>query len=88
MDQFIDLCILCGCDYSGKITNIGPVKAYKYIQDHGSIEGVLSHIACDEKLSLKHTVQPSFNHLGAGSLFKHPATKRLTVSDLQKGEFD
>ena len=40
-EQFIDMCILCGCDYSSKIEGIGPVKAYKFIQDLGSIEKVL-----------------------------------------------
>ena len=31
-DQFIDMCILCGCDYASKIEGIGPVKAFKYIK--------------------------------------------------------
>ncbi len=26
-EQFADLCILCGCDYTGKIGGIGPVRA-------------------------------------------------------------
>lgn len=26
-DQFIDLCILCGCDYTEKISGIGPYRA-------------------------------------------------------------
>lgn len=26
-DQFIDLCILCGCDYTEKIAGIGPFRA-------------------------------------------------------------
>lgn len=26
-EQFVDLCILCGCDYTGKIGGIGPVRA-------------------------------------------------------------
>lgn len=30
-EEFIDLCILCGCDYTSTITGIGQVKAYKYI---------------------------------------------------------
>lgn len=25
-DQFIDLCILCGCDYTAKISGIGAVR--------------------------------------------------------------
>jgi hypothetical protein len=31
-DQFIDFCILCGCDYAGTIKGIGPAKALKAIQ--------------------------------------------------------
>lgn len=30
-EQFVDLCILCGCDYTGTIGGVGPVKAYKFI---------------------------------------------------------
>ncbi len=36
--EFVDMCILCGCDYASKIEGIGPVKAYKYIKQYGSIE--------------------------------------------------
>ena len=39
--EFIDLCILCGCDYTSTITGVGPVKAYRYILDYGNIERVL-----------------------------------------------
>lgn len=31
-DEFIDMCILCGCDYVPRVSGIGPVKAYKLIQ--------------------------------------------------------
>ena len=40
-DQFIDMCILCGCDYASKIDGIGPVKAYRLIKEQGCIEKVL-----------------------------------------------
>ena len=32
--QFVDLCILCGCDFTNSIIGIGPIKAYKFIQDY------------------------------------------------------
>ena len=32
MDEFIALCILCGCDYTESIDGIGPVTAYKLIK--------------------------------------------------------
>ena len=41
MEEFIDLCILCGCDYTKTIFGVGPVKAYKYIKDLSTIEEVL-----------------------------------------------
>jgi flap endonuclease-1 len=42
--QFIDLCILLGCDYLDPIKGIGPATALKLIKDHGTIEKVLPHI--------------------------------------------
>lgn len=30
-EEFIDMCILCGCDYTCNIAGVGPVKAFKYI---------------------------------------------------------
>lgn len=38
MTKFIDLCIMCGCDYVNNIRGIGPVRAVQLIQKHGSIE--------------------------------------------------
>jgi len=43
-EQFVDLCILLGCDYCDKIRGIGPKSAYKLIQEHGSIENILKKI--------------------------------------------
>jgi flap endonuclease-1 len=36
-EEFIDMCILCGCDYASKIEGIGPVKAYKFIKDYKNL---------------------------------------------------
>ncbi len=44
MDQFIDICILCGCDYADSIDGIGPIKAHKLIQEYKNIEGVLAYV--------------------------------------------
>lgn len=38
--QFIDLCIMCGCDYCPNIKGIGPVRALEYIRKHGSLKKV------------------------------------------------
>lgn len=44
MDEFIDLCIMCGCDYTKTIGGIGPVKAFKFMKEFGTIEKVLEHL--------------------------------------------
>jgi 5'-3' exonuclease len=41
MEQFIDLCIMCGCDYASNIRGIGAVRALALIKQHGSIEAVI-----------------------------------------------
>ena len=41
-DKFIDLCILCGCDYTTKINGMGPITAYKIICKYENIEKRLS----------------------------------------------
>jgi flap endonuclease-1 len=45
-EQFIDLCILLGCDYCPKIKGIGPVKAIKYISSFKTIENICEN--CSE----------------------------------------
>jgi flap endonuclease-1 len=40
-DEFVDLCILCGCDYCNTIVGIGPKTALSLIREHKSIENVL-----------------------------------------------
>ncbi|KAJ0013749.1 hypothetical protein Pint_21871 [Pistacia integerrima] len=47
MDQFIDLCILSGCDYCDSIRGIGGLTALKLIRQHGSIENILENINKD-----------------------------------------
>lgn len=42
--EFVDLCILCGCDYTNTITGMGPVTAYRYLTECKNIEGVLRRI--------------------------------------------
>jgi 5'-3' exonuclease len=57
-DQFIDFCILCGCDYTGTIFNIGPVKSYNLVKEYGTIENILNALtemknSPDSKISNK-----------------------------------
>ncbi|KAF9210158.1 Elongation of fatty acids protein 2 [Haplosporangium sp. Z 27] len=44
MEQFVDLCILLGCDYCDSIKNIGPTRAIALIKEHKNIETVLENL--------------------------------------------
>ncbi|SRR6266404_2962583 len=44
MSQFIDLCILLGCDYLEPIKGIGPKSALKLVREFGGLAGVLEHL--------------------------------------------
>lgn len=47
-EQFIDFCILSGCDYSGKIPGIGPAKAHEIIKKYDTIEKFLNSNAFEK----------------------------------------
>jgi len=43
--QFVDLCILCGSDFTkSTIKNIGPNKALKYIKLYENIENIIEYL--------------------------------------------
>ncbi|ADV21698.1 flap endonuclease 1 [Cryptococcus gattii E566] len=44
MDQFIELCILLGCDYLEPCKGIGPKTALKLMREHGTLGKVVEHI--------------------------------------------
>lgn len=66
-DEFIDLCILCGCDYTEKIPGIGPVRALNLIQKHKCIEKILENLDPE-----RHKVPDPFPFQEARKLFKEP----------------
>ncbi|XP_020684248.1 flap endonuclease 1 isoform X2 [Dendrobium catenatum] len=67
MDQFIDLCILCGCDYCDSIKGIGGQTALKLIRQHGSIENVLENLSKD-----RYHIPENWPYQEARQLFKDP----------------
>jgi flap endonuclease-1 len=84
MDQFIDLCILLGCDYTGKIPGIGPQKAFEGIKAHGSIEGLIANMD-----PVKHAIpEGSFDYVGARALFKQPPVKPAAEVEIVFGQPD
>jgi flap endonuclease-1 len=67
-DEFLDLCILCGSDYTSKINGLGPITAYKLIQKYGNIEEFL-------KVNNKYIIPDNFDYIKARDLFKNPINK-------------
>lgn len=43
-DEFIDLCILLGCDYCDSIRGVGPKRAMDLIKQHRNIETILKNL--------------------------------------------
>eukprot|EP01083_Nonionella_stella_P064532 168275_1 len=82
MDQFIDICILCGCDYCPSIRGIGPKRAYEFITKWGNIEGLLENI----KEQKKYVVPDNWQYKKARELFKHPDV--TDVKDLPAFKWD
>ncbi|KAK1277110.1 Flap endonuclease 1-A [Acorus gramineus] len=67
MDQFIDLCILSGCDYCESIRGIGGQTALKFIHQHGSIENILENINKE-----RYHIPETWPYQEARCLFKEP----------------
>ena len=55
-EQFVELCILCGCDYCSNIPRIGNVTAFNIIKMHGSIENFL-------KSNIKYNVPDNYEEI-------------------------
>ena len=81
MDQFIDVCILLGCDYTDTILGIGPKKAYDMIKKYKSIDEMIKQ---DKNFKIKKFVLPeNFNYQAARNYFKDPPIKEIKQKDLK-----
>merc|ERR1740123_2182229 len=63
MDQFIDFCILSGCDYCDTLKGVGPSTAIKLLIQHGSLEKVLEVLGPEK-------VPENFRYQAARDFFK------------------
>ncbi|KZZ88878.1 DNA repair protein (XPGC)/ Rad [Ascosphaera apis ARSEF 7405] len=68
--QFIDLCILLGCDYLDPIPKVGPNTALKLIREHGTLEKVVEAFEKDPKQ--KYVLPEDWPYQDARELFLHP----------------
>ncbi|CAG9570902.1 unnamed protein product [Danaus chrysippus] len=81
--EFIDLCILLGCDYCGSIKGIGPKRAIELIKQHRSIEQVLHNI--DTK---KYTPPENWEYENARRLFQQPEVTEAKDVELKWSDPD
>ena len=61
-EQFVDFCILCGCDYTPKIPRLGAITAFHYIKQELNIENILEKYCGENK---KFSVPENFDYVMA-----------------------
>ncbi|KAI5287372.1 Elongation of fatty acids protein 2 [Ascosphaera acerosa] len=69
-EQFIDLCILLGCDYLDPVPKVGPNTALKLIREHGSLEEVVAAFEKDPKQ--RYVLPEDWPYQEARELFLRP----------------
>jgi flap endonuclease-1 len=81
MDQFIDICILLGCDYTDTIDGIGPKRAWDLIKKYGSIEELISQ---EKKIiNNDYKLPDNFRYVEAREYFKNPRHIEVSDTDLE-----
>ncbi|XP_023304269.2 flap endonuclease 1-like [Lucilia cuprina] len=81
--EFIDLCILLGCDYCEGIKGIGPKRAIELMNSYRDIETILENI--DRK---KYTVPENWNYDVARQLFIAPEVQDPSELEFKWSEPD
>ncbi|KAI5290426.1 Elongation of fatty acids protein 2 [Ascosphaera aggregata] len=68
--QFIDFCILLGCDYLDPVPKVGPNTALKLIREHGTLEKVVEAFKEDPKQ--RYVLPEDWPYQDARQLFLNP----------------
>ncbi|XP_060829051.1 flap endonuclease 1 isoform X1 [Bombus pascuorum] len=77
-DEFIDLCIMLGCDYTSSIKGVGPKRAIELIKTHRSLEKIIENL--DSK---KFSIPEDWNYKEARLLFQEPEVTDPETIDLK-----
>lgn len=87
-DEFIDMCILLGCDYSDTIGGIGMKRAYDLIKKYGSIDELIENESKIKKGVYK--ISKQFMYKEAKKYFLYPPIKIVKKKDIkwQKPDID
>ncbi|KAH8372992.1 hypothetical protein KR009_009612 [Drosophila setifemur] len=81
--EFIDLCILLGCDYCESIKGIGPKRAIELINTYRDIETIIDNLDTN-----KYTLPENWNYKVARELFIEPEVANAEAIDLKWTEPD
>lgn len=81
IDEFIDLCILLGCDYCASIKGVGPQKAFSLIQKYRSIEKIIE----EEK---KIEIPADWEYKEARKIFQTLSTDITDYEIVKNNEID
>ncbi len=70
--EFLDFCIMCGCDYNNNIPNVGIVNSLKYIMKYKNIDEFIEQDKLIEKKKKGEIIQHNYdilNHVRSRELF-------------------
>ena len=93
-EQFIDLCILLGCDYCDTIPKLGPIRSYEWLIKYGSLENIFQHyrkkypeevIEEECMLAAKKYFNTALNDLDKNDSFK-VSTESLSLKPMMHDE--
>eukprot|EP00435_Cladocopium_sp_Y103_P025735 s1995_g6.t1 len=77
--EFVDFCILAGCDYLPTISKVGIMTAQQLIKKHRNIENILRNLD-----RAKYVVPEDWNFTGARSCFQPMDLSFVKTSDLKE----
>lgn len=79
--QFIDLCVLMGCDYTSTIQGIGMKRAFDLLKKYGSIESIIEN---EPKIKKGVYVVPiDFRYKEAKAYFLNPPIHKVDEKDIK-----
>jgi len=81
--EFVDFCILAGCDYLPTISKVGIMTAQQLIKKHRNIENILRNLD-----RTKYMVPEDWNFTGARSCFQPMDLSFINKSDLKEKPID
>ena len=83
-EQFLDLCIMFGCDYNKNIPKVGPETSYKYIRKYGSIDEIENKLEIDVSILNHNRTRELFTGYEKINLVSVPFCGFPDLENLQK----